>query len=278
MHDNPGEYGEVVEVKCPDLRLKMAVHEKGEFVSASLRERGWYSQRDYTLFRALLKPGDSYIDVGAHIGLYALYVAHVVGPKGKVVALEPEPKNYELLRENIRLNDFNNVETLQAAAGAREGRSKLFLSPQNSGDHYLSSVSGGRESVGVPVTTLDRVVSRFDLKPRLIKIDVQGAEAQVLAGARETLKNKPVVILEFSPGLMGRIGDSPFEFFAFVEKGNYLPYLIHGDFDTGPLLEPLTVQALLDFTQQNRQTDVGWDVLLVSQEQRSQLQPLFLSL
>lgn len=281
MHSERGECGEVVPVIYPGLTLPMAVHAPGDFISDALRAKGWWSQRDFKLYNALLKPGDFFVDVGAHIGLYTLYAAHKVGGQGKVIAIEPEPKNFELLLNNIRLSNFPQIEPINAAVGVEEGRGNLYMSPTNSGDHYLSSgvPDEVREQKSVRVTTIDRILMRFDKGPKLVKMDIQGTEMSALAGMKKTLAaHQPLLLIEFAPGLMLRAGDSPFEFFAFIEKNKYLPYRILDDFHTGPLLEVVTVQSLLEFTQQQRTSDVGWDLLLVPQEKHTALVPLLRAL
>lgn len=146
---------------------------------------------------AIFNPSDIVVDVGANIGGFTLLAARRVGPTGRVVAVEPEPENFLLLRRNVRQNGFANVRLIQAAVDAQAGRRTLYRSGDPAMHTLLPRYADG---VGVAVTTLDLVEREEDL-PRVdvLKIDVEGAELRVLQGAAEILKKTRQVILEAEP-------------------------------------------------------------------------------
>lgn len=133
-------------------------------------------------------------DVGANVGFFTLKFARWVGPQGRVVALEPEPVNVEhLCMALARTALAEQVSVVPAAAADRVGAAHLELNPFHPGDHKLASA-------GVPValTTIDAQVQALALtRVDLVKIDVQGAEQLVLAGARATIARwRPVLYIE----------------------------------------------------------------------------------
>ena len=141
--------------------------------------------------RETIKEGMNVIDVGANIGVYTVLATEKVGKNGKVVAIEPEPKNYKQLLGNIKLNNFQNVIPIEAALTDHNGIEKLYCSPW-AGCHSLVITKDRIPSVEVSVKTLDKLVEELNLKKiDLIKIDTEGAEIPVLKGAERMLKANP---------------------------------------------------------------------------------------
>jgi len=153
--------------------------------------------------------GDVVIDVGAHLGRYAFISANRIGKKeggGKVIAIEAYPQVYQQLNKNIRLNRFDNILTLNCAAFSKKDKIKLFVreestltvySPHNTvmvGRNELSPyISKTRRSVEIEANTLDNIVNLLEIsysKITWIKIDVEGAELEVLKGAHNILSSK----------------------------------------------------------------------------------------
>lgn len=156
------------------------------------------------LFRRLLQPGDTYIDVGAHVGFHALAAAQCVGPAGRVLAVEPQPYNCARLLINSQANDLENVVVLMSAAGDHDGM--IVLHDQKRNDKArLSVVEGaGISDVAtrfeVPIQTIDSLRARHAPGPvRLLKIDVEGYEREVLAGAARTLPETQNLVFECLP-------------------------------------------------------------------------------
>jgi FkbM family methyltransferase len=150
-----------------------------------------------------VKEGDVFLDVGAHIGKYTLSVASIMGKKGQVISIEPYPETYRVLLENIRLNSFENIQTFRIAAWSQNCKKQLFLS-NNAGGHSLTPNKKPDERwpdqqpfIIIQAKPLDDILEKIGRKVDWIKIDVEGAEIEVLQGMRKTLEHdKPNLIIE----------------------------------------------------------------------------------
>jgi FkbM family methyltransferase len=143
-------------------------------------------------------PGMTVADIGAQSGFYTLLLSKRVGAHGKVIAFEPLPANYRLLEENLRLNKIENVLVRREAVADRTGALNFrfpFDEPSLIAGPVLPEDNTG--SFDVPCVSLDDFVARKPIPFDLIKMDVEGAEGSVLAGATETLeKSHPILIIE----------------------------------------------------------------------------------
>ena len=165
----------------------------------NLKIDGLYERFETGLVKKMLQPGHVFVDVGAHIGYYSALAASIVGPSGLVLAFEPSPANVGLLRQNVE-EYGETVKVLEMAVADKSGMASLYLSPDNAGDNRLFKTHNW-EHLEVEVTTLD---DRPELDGRAIdflKVDVQGYELKVLAGASEILARSHglVGIIEFWP-------------------------------------------------------------------------------
>jgi len=141
-----------------------------------------------------LKPGNVFVDVGAHVGKYSFYAAKQVGTNGLVIAIEPHPKNAENLRKGIELNGLTNVEVVEKACSNYSGTGFL-IEYELSARHELSMKP---TRIKVKVDMLDNILQSLRInKVDMIKIDVNGHEHEVLEGSQKTLKSfKPAIIME----------------------------------------------------------------------------------
>jgi FkbM family methyltransferase len=169
-------------------------------------------------FQEILRPGHVFVDVGANIGYYTLLGSRLVGDNGHIFAIEAHPRMAELLGRNVIINGRYNVSTWQRAAWSRSEVLKFharrhFASNSSAGslgDRGLEELHDDEEVLEVRAVPLDVIladVPRVDL----IKIDVEGAELQVVTGLAETLSSNPevTVMFEWSPGQLEMVGDSP---------------------------------------------------------------------
>lgn len=153
-----------------------------------------------------------FIDVGANLGYFTGLMSKLAGAGGKVLAIEPEPQNLKLLRENVRRNNLSNVEVFPVGLGAEEGSATLGIyKPSNRGRHSMVD-TGGKPHITIPVRTLDHLVQESAPAVQtwsLLKIDVEGYEGFVLEGAQETLRRSESLVLEFSPALLRKTAKDP---------------------------------------------------------------------
>jgi FkbM family methyltransferase len=159
------------------------------------------------------RKGDTVVDVGAHIGRYTISSSKRVGPGGKVIAIEAAPGNFDFLNRNIRLNHLNNVVTLNCAAYSSQTKLKLY-EPSADNSIYdtvmLCRAGYGGSYVEVDATTLDSILAENGAgNVSWIKIDVEGAELEVLKGSVNTLTNNKGLVLLVEVHDVGNDGHYP---------------------------------------------------------------------
>lgn len=145
-----------------------------------------------------LQPGMTVIDIGAHIGYYSLLFAKLVGPRGSVFSFEPLPANFALLEKNVRLNNLHWVTPLNLAVFSRPGQITITV-PDDQPNPGSASVRAdhGAQKFDVNAITLDAFCVSRRLRPDFLKIDVEGAEQEVLLGARATIQgHRPKILIE----------------------------------------------------------------------------------
>lgn len=149
---------------------------------------------------SLLGPGMAFLEAGANVGFHAMIAARLVGPSGRVICFEPVPECADLIRHNAALNGFLNLEVFPEALGGSEGV-KAFSVARTTTLSRFSVSSGeavdGRE-IQVPVRTLDALVAGGKIpQPDFILMDIEGAEVELLKGARGILAtSRPLLLIE----------------------------------------------------------------------------------
>jgi FkbM family methyltransferase len=148
------------------------------------------------------KEGDIVVDIGAHMGRYTIISSKRVGANGKVVAIEAHPGNFEMLKSNIKLNQLTNVIPLNYAAYSKETKINLYLPEVESGYTIYNTIMSNRartedKFVEVSANTLDYLLQLNEITDvNWVKIDVEGAEFEVLKGASNVLsKSKDIALL-----------------------------------------------------------------------------------
>lgn len=171
-----------------------------DWLQSDLLRDGSLEPLTSALFANILRSGDSYVDVGAHIGFHTLLARHIVGTTGRLLAVEPQPRNGAQLLANCQLNGFNNVELYIAAAGERDDM--IALPVQADSDTSRLTLSGAgvndqAQQFHVPILRLDSLLARHDLeRVRLLKIDVEGYELEVIRGLGDRLETVDHIIFE----------------------------------------------------------------------------------
>lgn len=159
----------------------------------------------FAFLKRFLKPGMVFVDVGANKGDFSLLAAKHVGPEGKVIAFEPEPGNCSWIRKSIGANGFRNIVLMEKALSDRTGAANLYLG-KKSGWHTLKEgmENRGEGVISVSTCTLDDVL---DDTCDVMKIDVEGAENDVMGGALGTIrKDRPVILMDLHPQLGADVG------------------------------------------------------------------------
>ncbi len=172
---------------------------------------GHYEPHLTSFFRTTIRPGMNVVDVGANIGYYSMMSSSLVGPGGHVFSFEPNSENARLILMSKERNNANNLQLYPVALSDRTGHA-FFSSALGSNGGTLSETLESLMSpqcAVVPTTRLDDIIkSRIDF----IKIDVEGDEGLVLAGASELISNfRPVITMEFSPEMLSRKSGNPLE-------------------------------------------------------------------
>lgn len=203
-----------------------------EYLQAHLFVFGDYELPTIRFLRSVLKPGSVCLDVGAQMGYLSLAMATAADRRTVVHSFEPESNNAARLRENVALNSLSNITLHQTAVSTVDGSLKLYLSnDRNAGTHSTvfieSNVSS--EFVEIPSITLESFAREKRLSSiDLIKIDVEGAEIDVINGALTVLKqHKPLVIMELSDHLQQARGQTCAEFKEFMASYGYSAYFIN---------------------------------------------------
>lgn len=196
-----------------------------------------------TILRRLLPTGGAFVDVGANLGYYTRLGARLVGPSGFVVAMEPEPRNFELLRANVA--DLPQVRIYRAAAADRGGESTLYVHRSRDQSSLLPVPHTRR--VQVPVTTIDVIMKGI---PRcdLIKMDVEGGELAALKGAVDVVRRcAPMVYFEFAPETTAPFGTGVAEFITFFAQFPEHAYTLHRAHLPEAPLAPLDAETRCDY-------------------------------
>lgn len=150
------------------------------------------------ILRTFCKEGDVILDVGANLGEWTVPMARYAGPSGRVIAFEPIPEMAAAIRKTCRINRLGCATVVEAAVSDQDGQAVFHIDPEHTGGSSLNKSAGNGIQIQVRLRCLDDYVTEAGLvRCNLIKIDVEGAERQVIAGARRILeKFRPIVIFE----------------------------------------------------------------------------------
>jgi FkbM family methyltransferase len=196
-----------------------------------------------------LRPGMSFLDIGAHHGLYSVVAAKKIGPDGRVVAFEPSPRERQRLRLHLRYNGIESVTVKPYALAAEEGAASLTVVVD--GFTTMNSlrtppINHPTEQVSVETTSLDAYVCREQIeKIDLVKIDTEGGEVDVFRGADRLLRRiRPLIICEVldlvtrswgyaAADIMKLLGTYDYEWFDIVTNGSLAPHCRRAEYPEG---------------------------------------------
>lgn len=198
--------------------------------------------------RRRLQPGDGFVDVGANIGYFSLLAARQVGPTGSVVGVEAAPEIFALLLANIRRNHAR-IRAVNLAASDQPGRLQLFAGDSgNCGTSTIAGAPGAAARSEVEAAPLDTLLTPAEAaQARLIKVDVEGAEAAVVAGMQSLLTRGRAdreFLVEIHPEMLARLGRTVNDVLVPFRDVGFHAYVIENDYDASAYLWPNAPQKL----------------------------------
>lgn len=177
--------------------------------------RGTYEAEEVAWYQAHIKPGDRVLELGGNIGYFTCLYAQWVGPRGRVVAYEPDPMLHAISERNLQRNGLDpQAEVRRFAVSDVAGRAQFFRAGRNYGNNSLfrdEADSLGGTSFEVDLVTLDEDLADFGEPFDFVKMDIQGAESHVLSGMQKMLEERPprLMLLEFWPYGLANMGREP---------------------------------------------------------------------
>jgi FkbM family methyltransferase len=177
-------------IEVEGFRIKVLVEGYITDIATELLFKHVHEPITTNIFKKLIKTGDCVVDIGANVGYFTLLASKLVGWRGKVFSFEPEAGNMKLLKENIGLNKFDNIEPFQIAVSDKPGRTKFYTSSKESAKHSLIHINEHDGSCIVEIEKLDDIIDK-SIKINFLKTDTEGNELAVLQGAEKTILRSP---------------------------------------------------------------------------------------
>jgi len=186
-----------------------------------------YEPGTTNFLKTILKKGMNVINIGANVGYFALLAAREVGPQGKVFAFEPFPQTVEILKKNVLVNKFDNIE-IESKAVSNKTDFATLLTGGSSLHNFISKKKFPQlTEIKVPTITVDEFLEHRNICIDLILIDAEGQEPLIFEGMKNTLQNKNLkIIFEFNPFTLEFSDTKPDIFLNEIQKMGFLLYLI----------------------------------------------------
>jgi len=201
-----------------------------------------------------LREGDTFVDVGAYIGYYTIFARNLVGESGKIIAFEPNPISFKLLKKNIDLNGYYNCILENIALSENGGKAKLFIGKFTDADSSLIPLKNrvNRSYYNIVTTEFDKYSKLHNIIPDMIKIDVEGSEYYVLKSMKNTLAlYHPKILIEIHSNNLNKIGVTPSYVIDFLLKKEYKIQLV-----TNEKLREIPTRKLLDIINMDRENSI----------------------
>jgi FkbM family methyltransferase len=198
-------------------------HEAGDDVALFLQQ-GWFEAREQAMAWLYLREGDTFIDCGAHVGLFSVLAGRAIGAGGRLISIEPEPHTASLLRENLRAGGIDRAVVVEAGIADRPGTMKLHRAGDGRSAYNALSVDPAATGVEVRVMTLDDLLDEQKVeRADFLKLDVEGLELSVWQGAQRSIARSalPLVMIEFTEENLQRAGHSTLELAQAVTGSGY---------------------------------------------------------
>lgn len=208
-----------------DIRMKLR---RSTYLGGLIYWNGYQSKNELILLERLLEPDMTFVDIGANMGEFTLFAAKRL-PRGEVIAFEPQQAIFELLQENVKLNQFQQVTLYQAALSDHTGRAPIYTAVEteihgalNEGLASLYESAYRGEVIGeVDLYRLDDILATC-ARVDIIKIDVEGAELSVLRGAVNILRqHRPLLLIEVNEDGLVAAGHTSNDLLGFLSGLGY---------------------------------------------------------
>jgi len=219
--------------KVRDFKMLVSTKDIGVFPYLILDS--FWEMHITPLFESIAKEGFTVVDIGANVGYYTLVAAQRVGKKGKVYAFEPEPRSFDILCKNIKINGFvDTVTACQKALLDREEKLSFTIYEENASSSSIFvnnsifvSKPDKKRLISVQTTTVDAFLGD-NLRGDLIKMDAEGAEPFIFEGMKNVIENSPTlkIIMEFAPTHVVAVGKNPKDFLRSLKNMGFVINLI----------------------------------------------------
>lgn len=225
---------------------KMRIDISDVHIATKLIQYGYWEKGVTDLIKKTVKPGMVIVDLGAHAGYYSLLFSGLAGDSGKVFCFEPEPHNFEILKNNIAINGKKNIVPEKLAVSDKNGDIRLFLEKDNLGGHSIIDRQNLGNYVYVKTVKLDDYFDGKDVPVDLIKMDIECAEILALRGMSRILeKNNDIfIIMEFYPSGIIKGGYDPMALFNQLQSSGFNIFVI--DNQAGTLEKATDVNKLME--------------------------------
>ena len=199
----------------------------GEVFRVDESLRRWDAAGEAWVFQKMvdiLKPGDGFLDIGANFGFHTLFAGRQIGSKGQIVAIEPIPKNLRILRKNIQLNGIARNTRIEEAAVSDSSAPFVAMAATGSGPDVTAAIhlNPNKGALQVPNRALDSFSWSREFTPKLVKIDIEGAELSALKSGVEFLKRvHPILLIEVHAKLLPGFGATAQDLNDFLSRLGY---------------------------------------------------------
>jgi FkbM family methyltransferase len=228
--------------------VRLFLNANDRVVTPLIEAQGAWEPNETHWFVRALRPGDTVVDAGANIGWYTVIAGKLVGDAGRVYAFEPDPEAFGLLERNVRVNGLHNVVLEQKALSDAPGHIKLFIAPENKGDHRIYQPEGEhRAYVEIEAVTLDDYFRDRPDGVDFVKSDTQGAELVILKGMRQLIEKSPSLVMafEYAPKALAGLGGDAREMLSLFQAHGFQMFDLGSGFGGVQPLTRVQPQALL---------------------------------
>jgi FkbM family methyltransferase len=184
-----------------------------------------YSREILEVFRYFAKPGDTVVDVGAHIGYFTLFLAKLVGSRGHVYSFEPDHRARSFLTKSVDGSGIDWIDVSPLALASGRGSIKFFLASGLGSSSAIKSIQQlDAKETAIQTVSLDELVEEESVvgNIRLVKIDVEGFELDAIRGmTRVLMDHRPVMVVEVNKEMLHARGESPANLFALLTSLDY---------------------------------------------------------